>query len=275
MSGGSGVPESANGVTIIGVGDPVPLVDHLAAAVHSDQPVVVGIPRALAGPARTALTIAQGQQPAARVAWFVSDHGPFGIFAGLASSRAHTGDPGLGVSTVHALLDLTWSAAVVSSVTTLASPSPSISQHLRSYLPGSSFLVRHAPEPAVLKARGALRAHTLALPATNLPRVLLSAVSTPSGVVHAVQQAGKPAAARQFDVPGAWSEVYGSGHAHQLVLLPDVAHVAPRLTHGCRSCGLRLSFPTCPFCRVRTEPVAPAGASFGIDPLVETLGGRR
>jgi hypothetical protein len=275
MSGGAGAPETANGVTVIGVDDPVSLTDHFAAAVQNDHPIVVGIPQALAAPARTALTIAQGQQPAARVAWFVSDHGPLGIFAGLASSRAHTPDPGLGVSTVHALLEITWSAAVVSSVASLAAPSPTVSQHLMSYAPGSSFLVRHAPEPAVLNARAGLRASALALPPTNMPRVLLSAASTPSGVVSAVQQAGNPAAVRQFDVPGSWTEVYGSGGSHQLVLLPDVTHLAPRPLRGCRSCGLHVSFAVCPFCQVRTAPAVPTGAYVGAEPLADSSGGPR
>jgi hypothetical protein len=275
MSGGSGAPESANGVTVFGVDDPVALSDHLGSAAQNDHPVVVGIPQALAAPARTALTIAHGQHPQARVAWFVSDHGPLGIFAGLASSRAHATDPGLGISTVHALLELSWSAAVVNSVAALASPSPSLTQHLLSYAPGMSFLVRHAPQPAVHSTHGGLRAPTLALPSSTIPRVLLAAAATPPGVLSAVKQAGNPAAVRQFEIPGDWSAVYGSRLAHQLVLLPDVTHLPQKPLRSCRSCGLRVTTAVCPFCHVRTEPVVPAGASHGVNLFSDQTGGKR
>jgi hypothetical protein len=198
------------------------------------------------------LTIAQGQHPRARVAWFASEQAPLGIFAALASTRAHTAEPGQGVSTVHAMLEATWSAAALTSVTGLTSPAPRISQHLLSYVPGSSFLVRHAPSPAVLSGRAAAQPGQLGVPTSTVPTVLLMASGAPAAVSNAVQQAGRPAAVRPFDMPGDWSALYGKAKPLQFALIPDVAHLRLAPLRGCPSCGLRLTPVVCPFCRVGT-----------------------
>lgn len=265
VSGDDNGSRSANGVTVVGLADPVGLVDRFAAARDEGSPVVVGIPRALAASARVALTLATGRHPEVASAWFVSDHGPLGIFAALAAGRSHTADPGVGVATARALLEITWSGAVVPGVSRLPAPNPTLGQHLRSYLPGSSFLVRHGPDPAVLTARGDLRPSALRIPATPLPRVLVATPGLAPAVLDAVRNAARPAAVRQFDLPGSWNAVYRSSGVHQLVLLPDVTHLAlPALRGECPSCGHRVFGTACPFCRIRTRhPVAAGPLSAG------------
>jgi hypothetical protein len=251
LSGGDSGIEATNGVAVVGVDDPVGLADHVGRITGAHGWLVIGMPQGLADAGRTAVTIAAGCHPTARIAWFVSSHNPLGIFAALASSVLQQEEPGRGVSLVRGVLDLSWSATVLSSVAGLTSPAPTVRQHLLSYLPGSSFVVRHDPHPAVLGSRGADLVR--GLPNPRMPRLLLSEAGAPSAVVEAVQHAGAPVASRQFETPGDWSPLFGKAKAHQLALLPDATHVVLDALRPCPSCGVQVTMTQCPFCRIQTR----------------------
>lgn len=251
-----GDPVVFSGVSVVPAGDPIVLLDAVIQA-GSDHLLIVA-PPALLTPMQTGVTIAAGRRPDLSLSWLASEHAPLAILSALALARATTEEPGIGVELTRRLLASAWSGAWTGSVAKLNSPNPKLTQHLRSWLPGSGFLLRQSPEPAVL---GKPRQGDV--PSVGLDRVLLiQDAGVPSPVAERLSGADGVSAVRQVALPGAWTSVYGTDRTGQLALMPaEPRPMIGTVSHRCPACRLDLISAVCPFCRIVATPVKPTAGT--------------
>jgi hypothetical protein len=250
-------PVLFSGVSIIPAEDPILLFDTVERA-DVDHVLIVA-PRSLIRPLRLGVSITVGRRPDIAVTWMISEHAPLAILSALALARTATDEPAIGVDLVRQLLARSWSGAWSHSVAKLAEPSPRLSQHLRSLLPGSGFLIRQSPLPAVLS-----QPRTDDVPSAGIDRVLLvQDGAVPPPLAKRLSGAAGVSAVRQVALPGRWRSVYGTDRTGQLALLPADAHaLIEPADQRCPSCLLIQSTAVCPYCRVlnqsaeRTAPIA-------------------
>ena len=119
------------------------------------DPLVLVAHRGDAAAARVLATYVAANQPGRLVAHAVTDHAPLAAVAALDLAASLGRDAGHGLSVWHDLLAAAWSGAVLRSVTRLGTPNPPMAMHVRSWLPGSRFLVRQGPDAAVVPAQRA------------------------------------------------------------------------------------------------------------------------
>jgi hypothetical protein len=253
--------ESINfsGVSVVPAGDPLELIAAVdrAGADH----LLVAAPVSLATELALALTLATANRPQLQLAPLVSAHAPLAVLSAMTLAQSVTEDPVRGVGLVHRLLENAWSGAWSNSVARLAEPAPSLAQHLRSLLPGAGFLIRQAPQPAVL---GTPRSDDVT--ASPIERVLLvQEGAVPGPIAGRLAQATAVTTVRQVTMPGRWSSVYGTDRTGQLALMPaEPQLLLDRVTHRCPACRLEQVSSVCPFCRVLARPTASAGSTGGL-----------
>jgi hypothetical protein len=230
----------------------IPLTDLMTAvnAVghHATGHVLVAAPAALAAELATTLTVAAGRWPDLRLAHLTSGHAPLAMLSALALARATTEFPAFGVRLAESLLQRSWSGAWTPDVARLVHPAPTLTQHARSLLPGSGFLVRQAPDAGVLGGEPAPGD----VPPAGLDRVLLvEDGAVPPHVVQRLERDPGVTAVRPVTVPGSWRSVYGTARTGQVALLPaEPAELLGAVSHRCPSCGHEQPTAVCPFCRV-------------------------
>jgi hypothetical protein len=252
-------PTPVSGVAVLPIGDPTALADFVADV--PTRQVLVAAPAALAARTATAVTVAAGSWPTIAIATLVTPHAPLAILSALASARRLTTHPARGMALVSALLATSWSGAWTPSVTRLHTPNPTFMQHLRSYLPGAGFLVRQAPDPAVLGSR---------VPASLMPgdlsRDVLLSGDPPREVASALTRQSRTTASRQVTLPGSWTSVYGRPDVTQIALVPsDAAQLLPGTVAACPQCDLSLPGDFCPFCRIVVSVRARRHSSTPVD----------
>lgn len=238
-------PVVFSGVAVVPAGDPIALVDAVNRA--GTEHCLIVAPPALAAALHLGVTIVAGRRPELMISSMITEHAPLAILSALALARAATDEPAIGVELTRRLLANSWSGAWTASVAKLDSPNPSLGQHLRSLLPGSGFLLRQAPEPAVLG-----QPHPDDVPPAGRDRVLLvQDDGVPTPIAERLAAAEGVTAVRQVALPGDWLSVYGTDRVGQLALMPADPHTlinAP--THRCPACRLELITGVCPFCHV-------------------------
>ncbi|WP_380164495.1 hypothetical protein [Jannaschia sp. R86511] len=226
-----------------------------AAAVQladSEDPLVLIGHASTASRLTVLATYVAANQPGRLVAHGVTHHAPLAAAAALDQAASLARDAGHAVSAWRDVLEHTWSAAVLSSVTRLSRPNPTMSQHLRSWWPSSRFVVRQGDDPRSVPAA---RVDELI---ADLPRRGLEAFVTAGSddeVVRHVVSAVAPTGLRTVEGLAGWPGVYGLSEQLQLALLPaDVALHVRAPAAPCDTCGLHAADPVCPFCRTRTRP---------------------
>lgn len=155
-----------------------------------------------------------------------------------------------------------WSAVWLPSVSGLTTPSPSLLQHLRSWLPGSGFLAVHGNDAEqggrVLTARHA--------PITGLePRpdvaLLHSTLQHPTWIVTAVATALSAQSVSDVSTVREQIDTYGTTQAIELLGVPASFHSDtkpdPASINVCAACGARHARAACPLCGM----TAPAESS--------------
>ena len=183
----------------------------------------------------------------------------------LEELRGHAG-AGEQLACLDRLVDTVWCGLWLPSVSRIGWPTPSLSQHLRSWLPGAGFLLEFGAAPGVHSARR-----------PPLPRL-----TAPKGFALTYDSQGVPGWVRRQLVeqvhPGSpvkfrsWREprdAYGTDAVAEFVLSPpdplavldDVRRTA-RFT-DCDGCGQRHAAAACPFCAmaVRGDTPVSGGAS--------------
>ncbi|MGF1646888.1 MAG: hypothetical protein ACFCVF_08220 [Kineosporiaceae bacterium] len=271
-SGGRSRPGSVAGVVIVDVSRPAALAlaldgsgdvardglpggapgdrpgDEVRGEPARDVPVIVVHRAADEHDARVAASVLVGHRPRVPVALVSTAHAPLAAILALAAAGRLTRDAGHGVTAVHDLLSASWSAVVTPSVAGLDHPAPTVAQHLRSWWPGSRFVVRLGPRPRIVSATRPLLAldgspaNGRTLHATSpteedpVTRALASWTATKS--VHAVA------------LPDGMPPPLGLRVGDQLALLPtEPAEFVRRAGAPCPTCGLATSGEICDFCR--------------------------
>jgi hypothetical protein len=257
-TGEPGLDEDLVGITVLDVSDPVSLATALD---DDDEPVLVLSHERDALAAAVACAVLCGHQPGRVVGHVSASHGPLALAVCLSTARELAEDAGHGAAAVADLLAASWSGAVLTSVTRLSSPNPTVLQHLRSWWPGSRFLVRLQPDPLAVPADRAATA------VDDLDRGTTSAfVTSDAGddpVVRAVLDHVAPAGIRPLDLPGTWTGVLSRPARAQLALIPaDVRRVVRPAGPACPGCGQSAADDVCLFCRVHLDRRETVGADF-------------
>lgn len=229
--------------------------EHVVVLAHESVAVQVG----------TAVTVAQGRYPDRPLALVTSSQAPLALLAAAASALTACHEAVLAVQMVRDLLHQSWSAAWMSSVARLPSPSASLWQHAVSWLPNTSFVARHHPNPGVDSVRATGFGAAMSVP---VPRELLvqdgQEGRLPQDLLQRLSAEIRPTAVRQLQLPGTWSTLYGARGAVQLAAVPsDLRVFRPTPSGACRQCRLPAASPVCPFCRTTVDrpTVEPASTS--------------
>ncbi|MCE0534312.1 hypothetical protein LWF15_02205 [Kineosporia rhizophila] len=230
--------------------------------------VSVAAPEALAERVSLQVTLAAGHLPEMELAGLYSPQAPLAILSALTFARSVTEEPALGHELARTLLGHSWSGAWTASVSRLGRPAPSMSQHLRSLLPGPGFLVRQGDHPHVFN-----QVVPEAFSRSSGDQVLLmEEEGVPGPVAEQLARLAGSVSVRPVRLPGRWESVYGTARAGQLAALPArPADLLARPSARCRACGLEQIAAICPFCRVHTESASGVGGS----PSRSTSGGLR
>ncbi len=160
------------------------------------------------------------------------------------------------LAAIDHLRESLWSAVWLPSVTGLTSPTPSMLQHVRSWLPGSGFLAVAAPEPHVAPAsKGPIRG----VPARPDAALLHSPLARPTWVVDSVARALQPQSVNSVETIREQIDVYGTEAAVEMVAVPvafaSTSRPDPDRVVACVACGARHARRHCPVCKMS----APAG----------------
>jgi hypothetical protein len=235
-------------VTVVDVTRPASLALALA-ALDDDTPVVVVHSPADEHDLRVASSVLAGHRPPVPVALVPSTHAPLAGVLVLESALRITSDAGHGAAAVRDLLSAAWSAVVTTSVAGIDRPPPTVAQHMRSWLPGSRFVVRLGPRPRIVSAARPL----LALDGSpTAGRVLHTTSATVDPVARALAARTAARAARAVTWPAALPPALGLQGSDQLTLLPaEPAEVVRQAGLPCPTCGLAASTAVCAFCRTR------------------------
>lgn len=207
---------------------------------------------------RMLASFAVARWPALPVAWRTAPVAALAV-ANAAAVAARSGlPPSLAVHCFDLALQRIWSAASVSSVAGLQHPSPSLGQHLRSWIPGGEgFLVVHGPRPTVLAVQSA---REQGVPMNDgLRRLLLVSGRASNKTVDAATTLAGTSGVREVGQIVDPRRQYGSNRVVECVGLPtsdDAATSVPPVIGECPSCSLPLATPACPFCHA-----APAGVA--------------
>jgi hypothetical protein len=171
--------------------------------------------------------------------------------------------PAVAVATLDALAADTFSGAWLPTVANLVSPQPTLTQHLRSWLPGGGgYLVEHAPRPSVRAAKSAAHGDAPHAGSGSRPALVVAGTGAPDTAVRQAQRLAAAATRVQVEpLPGLKAR-YGTAAAVELAALPEhppalSLDAAPR----CPTCGLAVPQPVCPFCRRSTAAVTVRSAT--------------
>jgi hypothetical protein len=256
-TGTPGLHETVAGVTVLDVTAP----SSLALAVEgSDEPVLVVSHPLHAHATRVACATLAGHRPDLLVGHSAFAQAALASLVTLGIAREVARDAGHGAAMWRDLAQATWSGALVASVAKLTTPEPTLGQHVRSWFPGSQFLVRLHPEPRAFSAKTAATALTGVTRTTH--DVYLSEVLPESPVIRSLVGALAPASVRQLGLPGDWNLLFGRQEELQIAVVPSEYLSLVRARGGpCSTCGLSAAESVCLFCRTRTgsgQAAAPA-----------------
>jgi hypothetical protein len=193
----------------------------------------------------------------------VLPHGPLALIA-LAARAAEQWqdlDPGLFVHLFDVAAQFTLSATWTPAVGGLAEPPPSLGQHLRSWLPGSSFVVLLHPSPAVVKTSALPRTLGWAGAVEATRTELMVAGELPPSALDRVSKLAGTTTVRPVEPIGPTHARFGSARAVEMCALPDRVEelVGPISEARCPSCLMLSPSWLCAFCKRSTAPVVIGG----------------
>ncbi len=235
-------------VRLLDVRSPVAAAVRLA---ESDEPLVLVGHRNDSTRIRVVAAYVSANQPDRLVARASTDHAPLAGVAALDQAATLAKDAGHALSIWRDLLDRTWSAAVLSSVTKLGRPNPTMLQHLRSWLPRSRFVVQQGDSPRSVSSPDV---DQLLVDLSRRSHDMFVTAGTDDEVVQRVVSQLSPTQLRTVDDMAGWPQVYGITEQLQMALLPtDAARVVRAPGPVCDGCGTHAADAVCPFCRTRTS----------------------
>jgi hypothetical protein len=184
-----------------------------------------------------------------------------GVVSSLADDLNDPGGDTLAwqISALDYLRARIWSAVWLPSVSGLTTPSPSVLQHLRSWLPGSGFLAVHGDgSKRSGKVLTAQHAPVSGLESRPDVALLHSTLQHPTWIVTAVATALSAQSVSDVSTVREQIDTYGTTQAIELVGVPASFHVDtkpdPHSIAACLACGARHARAACPLCGMAAPP---------------------
>lgn len=169
-------------------------------------------------------------------------------------------DPALALAALEAQVAASWALTWFPRVAGLHFPTPSLGQHMRSWLPGSGFVARFDDEPITVHAADQpltdlemeLTPGTRAVRYGPVPLDVVGSFAAKTG--HRVETVYVVDA----DLELGHHSWYGISRVAELAAVPprpgEPGAIPPPPAFGtCTSCGWQSAGPNCPFCRVRVQ----------------------
>jgi hypothetical protein len=243
----------------VAVDDVGALVDHLRPIGTRSEPLLLVTAASAAATAGRTLSLARAGAPGARATVHASTLPPLarrGLVEILASLREYSAGQLLVVAEAFERTML--AGAVVSSVTRLVDPGPSMGQHLRSWWPRSTFVVTTHPHPAITAVVGG-DAEQVQLPWAAAPMFFARAGGDPTTCTLTDRLAhrltGGPAG--EVDLPPESAQRWGAGRFTEFSALPrdfgPLIRTALDAARECRSCGAPVVWESCRFCHATRQ----------------------
>lgn len=173
----------------------------------------------------------------------------FALAAELSRLRAHRHPPGQLVAAAAPLAAGLVVVARMATVAKLSYPPPSVTQHARSWLPGTGFLVQVAPHPAVtpMDGDGSAAFTDLPLAAATVLHASGPGAPDPSWVTDVVVPAVAPRLVVELSAAGQ-EAYYGTTKITEVVAYPELVELPASALHTCRWCEEPVASSPCPFC---------------------------
>jgi hypothetical protein len=246
---------TGGGVVALAPGNRFALADALAAGPVA-APVLITGTRAQEQAIRTMATFAVARWPESRVAWRTAPVAVLAV-ANAAALAARSGlVPSLALHLFDLLIERTWSCAWVRSVAGLPAPSPTLGQHLRSWLPRAGFVVLHQPRAQVVAVSGI---DPVPIAISDRRTMLLVGGDAPPEVVDKVAAMAGASTYQKVPAIADGKLHYGTANAAELVGSPIVPEDRALLPTGeCSSCSMPLATLACPFCHAAAGGAHPA-----------------
>jgi len=250
----------------LAVDDVAGLAARLRPAAARDEPLLVLTSAAGAERARHTVSLARAAAPGSGGVVHGSALPPLArdaLVQALAAVSQESSNP-LGASQLlvvcEALERAAVAGAVVSSVTRLGHPGPSMVQHLRSWWPGSRFIALTHPYPQVSLVRDEQPGDLALTDAVGIGPLTRTTGDDATGEAVdalAVSLTGSPAT--RLEPPTGSRARWGTGRFTEFVALPADLGVLTRTAldaaDECRSCSALVSASSCPFCHSRRWPL--------------------
>lgn len=254
-----GLSGTHDGVTVADIRHPDAVENALASLARSADAIMVTCAAPDLDEVRQLMTFASIRFPDMRtcIEPIIGPPLALGVISSLVDDVSTNADENEGfawqLSAMDYLRTRVWSGVWLPSVAKLIFPSPSILQHVRSWLPDSGFLAVFDQHPRVIGARRA--------PIEGLqPRPDAALIHSPSAgntwVVDAVKTAldarsvSEMTSVREpvdsFDIPDAVEFV-----SVPLSFYTD-SRPRPEAVHSCQGCGLHHARVVCPLCKMST-----------------------
>jgi hypothetical protein len=253
---------------VVALDDVAALIDQLRPTPARGEPVLVVVPSDDGPTARRTLSMARAAAPGAHAVVHETHLPPVArrhLIDTLASLSPRLTAGELLIACELVERDVV-AGALLHSVTKLGTPAPSMSQHVRSWLPSSRFVVQTHPEPhvALLDLQSP---DTLELPETRLGWRMVCTPVDPSDetavLLLAQQLTGAPA--EEVPLPDASRARWKSTFCEFAAFPADITALVQRAVadaRPCRACGAALVWPQCRVC----------GAHQGDDATASTTG---
>lgn len=230
----------------------------LSQQVATQGPVLVIYPAELGDAPARAIGTVRAAMDGAPVLWHATRLPPLAadVLVTLAGALGrHLGGPAIVAAALEVLeaqlVHLTW----VPSVSGLRDPAPTVWQHARSSLPGSSWLVTSWPEPAIHRMdTGELV--PLPRPSQQVGVALADLDGDVSWVTPTVSAQMTDAIGVQVPPPPDSAKWWGCKRMTQVVLYPRQVDLLARALAGhldpgpCRWCRRTVGSPVCPWCHL-------------------------
>ncbi len=198
---------------------------------------------------RVACSMLAAHRPGRHIAHVNAPQAPLAALITLGTATDIAADAGHGAAIWRDLSTATWSAVVMSSVAGLDHPNPTVVQHVRSWLPGSRFLVRLGTDPLAVSAT---KPHAALAGLRRGEYDLLVSGSTADPLVEAISQVVAPRAVLPVALPTSWTAGFARAELYQIALVPDEPTAVLR-DRGptCEGCGWSAVEDVCECCRTR------------------------
>lgn len=264
---------------VVAVDDVASLVDRLRPHTAREDTLLVVASTDEADTARHTLSLARAGAPGAAGVVHASSLPPLGRrgLVEVLGSMSGSFTAGQLLVVCEALERAMTAGAVLRSVTRLADPGPSMTQHVRSWWPTGRFVVLTHPHRTVTSVSG-LDTSGVRLPAVDAPVYFARTIGddVAAAVVDELATRLTGAPATVVEAPAESQRRWGTRRYCEFSALPQDLTVLVRTALDaattCRSCGAPVVWPSCRFCHAVAPPETRAATTTAATSASTTVG---